>query len=282
MSDAAFAEDAAEDLNVEDAELESQEDDLPEETEEEAPKAKDWQKIAHDKEGALAKERSRRKAEQQRARELEQRLEKLENAKPQGASDDDIAKLIASIRDDDDDPIGDLAGIKQVLRKFMSERDAEAQMERTRNEQQRAVQQITNRMAEAEADFADDNPDYYDAAKFFRDQRREELEDLGYGGAKLNQELNNDLLGIVSRALQAGRDPAEAVYNLAKKRGFGVDGVAKKLQTLQRGQGASRSLSTAGGKTAATELTPASVSNLKGAAFDAAFAKLRAQQRRAS
>jgi hypothetical protein len=281
MSDAAFADEGLDEGQEDDLELDGQEAEGDEEEGEEEvePKPKDWQKIAHDKEGALAKERSKRRAETARARDLEERLEKLERSKG-GASEDDITKLIASIRDDDDDPIGDLAGIKQVLRKFMSERDAEKAMDTEAQQQQRQVNKIANAMSEAEDDFRDDHPDYDDAQKFYKEHRKGELEEMGYTGQALSRKLTADLFSLVSDAMQAGRDPAQAVYNLAKKRGFGVDGVAKKIQTLQRGQLAGRSIPTGGKPT--QELTAGSVAKLKGAAFDAAFEKLKAQAKRAS
>jgi hypothetical protein len=67
---------------------------------------------------------------------------------------------------------------------------------------------------------------------------------------------------------------------MAQKRGYkGLDKAGAKIETIRQGQKAATSLSS-GGQQAAKPISAASVANLKGAAFDAAFEKLRAQERR--
>lgn len=288
MSDVSYeADDTSEDLTDEalDDQLHEGEEEVEEVEDEEKPEpAKDWAKIAHDKEGKAAAERSKRRAAEARNRELEARLERLESSKKE-PTDAELLKLAESLRDDDDDPITDIAALKRFAKQYAAEQRAALEAETQTDSQQRAVNQIVSRMNEAEADFAEDHPDYMDAMKFFKAQRQEEFEELGYSGQALNRELSMDLLGIVQRALNAGKDPAEAVYNLAKKRGFSatktVDDVAKKLQTITNGQRAGRGLSSAPANRADNALTEATVSKLSGAAFDAAFEKLKRQQRRA-
>jgi hypothetical protein len=58
-----------------------------------------------------------------------------------------------------------------------------------------------------------------------------------------------DLIGVVQRALQAGRDPAETVYNLAKKRGF-ASGTRQAEDKLQKIADSSRAGARPGGKPA--------------------------------
>jgi hypothetical protein len=87
------------------------------------------------------------------------------------------------------------------------------------------------------------------------------------------------MVGIATRALHAGKDPAEVSYNLAKKRGFTSGKPSAVIERLQAGQRAAKTL-TAGAARDNSQLTPGAVANLKGAAFDAAFEKLRAQERR--
>jgi hypothetical protein len=287
MSDVSYeGEDTSEDLTDEalDDQLQGEAEGEEGEGEEKPEPAKDWAKIAHDKEGKAAAERSKRRAAEARNRELEARLEKLESGKKE-PTDAELLKLAESLREDDDDPITDIAALKRFAKTYAAEQRAALEAETQTDTQQRAVNQIVNRMNEAEADFAEDHPDYMDAMKFFRAQRQEEFEELGYAGAVLNRELSMDLLGIVQRALNAGRDPAEAVYNLAKKRGFSatksVDDVAKKLQTITAGQRAGRGLGSAPASRANNTLTEESVAKLKGAAFDTAWEQLKRQQRRA-
>jgi hypothetical protein len=78
--------------------------------------------------------------------------------------------------------------------------------------------------------------------------------------------------------MTAGRDPAEVVYNMAKRRGFasGKDAATAKLQKLAAGSGSAAG--PRGAKGADNGLSWNDVSKLKGAARDAAFAKLRQRE----
>lgn len=245
------------------------------------PAPKNWEKIAQDKEAALAAERSRRKAEAKRARDLEERFAKLEQ-QSRGSQADPFEDLAAKLREDDEDPIGDINGLKAVVRQFIAAQKAEREQEVSRHQSVRQFQAITSSMEEAEGDFAADHPDYFDAAKHYRSERQAELEALGYAGDGLQRQLAQDLIGVVQTAMSQGRDPAETVYNLAKRRGFasGSSQAADKLQKLADSSRAGARPS--GGKpSGGGSMTAGSVSGLNGAAFDAAFAKLRQQERRA-
>lgn len=282
MSDAM---DISDDFNDLDAEIEAARQDeanlpdqpdeaeAPEEQQEEAPPAKDYAKIAEDKSRALKEERQRR-------RQLEERLAALES-KAQTPTDDPL-KAILEI-DEDQDPIGAIKALKEAIKVEGKSREQQA----FESAQQAQLRQIQTRMADFEAEFRADNPDYDDAVKFFADARKEALAEEGLGGEKLMQQLQADLIGVTLRAMSSGRDPAEVVYNLAKKQGFGakaaekVDTGAQKLQMIDRGQKASKTLGSAGGaKTSSGEITVEQLNRLDGAAFDKALAKFKEQQKR--
>jgi hypothetical protein len=69
--------------------------------------------------------------------------------------------------------------------------------------------------------FARSNPDFAQAYQFILADRDRELQQMGYGDAS---ERSRIILGeerdLVLRNLQAGKSPSQAVYNLAKGRGF--------------------------------------------------------------
>jgi len=248
---------------------------------EDEPAPKNWEKIAQDNEAALAAERSRRKAEAKRARDLEERFAKLE-AQSRGSQSDPFEELAAKLREDDEDPIGDINGLKAVVRQFLAQQRQEREQETARTQSARQFHAITTSMSDAEADFAADHPDYYDAATHYRSERQAELEALGYGGEGLQRQLAQDLIGVVQVALAQGRDPAETVYNLAKRRGFAA-GSAQAEDKLKRLADSSRAGArpTGGKPVGGGSLTAGAVAGLNGASFDAAFAKLRQQERRA-
>lgn len=266
-----------------DDEAERRERDQEAEAEDEAAAAKpvDWQKRAADKEGQAAKERVKRRAAEQQVRELNERMARLEAtaAKPK-ADDEDLLAVIAGLRDDDDDPITDLAQVKRALKLFQAQQAREDEQSNASTAQQREFMRLASSMAEAEADFEDDHPDYKQAQEHFKAARRGEFEDMGYAGQELEAELAKDLIGLVRRAVSGGRDPAEVVYNLAKKRGF-QSGKAQTDAKLKEIAAAAQARTPAGGGRGENRLTPDSVNKLKGAAYDAAWAKLRDQERRA-
>jgi hypothetical protein len=252
---------------------EGEEEGEGEEGEERRAPATDWEKQAHDKAGLAAKERSRRRAAERTNAELLARIEQIE-ARTSPAQRDDIAELVSALRDDDDEPITDLNQIKKVLKTFIAR---QADEDRAAVEQQtfvKSTRAVADNMSAFEADFAEEHPDYFKAAAFYRDQRQAELEDLGFVGQRLNQRLAQELFGLAGDVMRGGRDPAEAVYNMAKRRGFqaGKQAANEKLSKLQR---AGATASAPRGKGADNGLTWGEVAKLKGSARDAAFAKLR-------
>ena len=253
------------------SEHESEEDD--EEGERPAPKPVDWEKRAHSHAGQAARERSKRQAAERRAQELETRLEKVE---AQGG-DDELLTLIRQLRDDEEDPVGDIAAVKRALKLYGQREVTTAEQQRATNLANRQIQAVRESMADAEADFVVDHADYREAAAYYRAQRTEELQEAGYHGEALQARLGDDLFGLVRTAFNAGLDPAERVYNLAKKRGFKAGGKAadKKLDALDR-TGATGVRPQARG--VAGVLSWADVAKLDGPARDKAWQKLRERE----
>lgn len=238
-------------------------------------KAVDWEKRAHDKAGQAAKERSRRRAVERSLTEMQTRFDALESRI--GNDPDELAALIAGLRDDDDQPITDIGQIKKALKLFLAQQEQDTQSAVQQQKTVRAVEGMMRNMSEYEADFASDHPDYFQAAKFYREGRQAELEDLGYSGQTLQQHLARDLFSAVRTALDGGRDPAEVVYGLAKRRGFvaGKQLATDKLQKLQRASAAGQ---TPSGRAPSAGLSWGSVAKLKGAERDKAFKALRAKE----
>lgn len=267
------------------ARLAEEGDDAPveAEAEEEEKPAIDWEKRAHDKEGLAAKERARRREAERQVRELNGRIDRLEaRSKPATeAEEDDLIAAVNALRDDDEDPITDLAQVKRAMKAFLRQQAEETERESAVSAQEREFRTLASSMAEAEADFETDHPDYKEAQLHFKAARRAEFEDMGFAGRELESELAKDLIGLVRRAMSGGRDPAEVVYNLAKKRGFqsGKTQTDNKLKEIAAA--AKAGTTPAPGRHGDNRLTPDAVNKLKGAAYDSAWEKLREQERRA-
>lgn len=252
-----------------------------EDTEAEKP-AVDWQKRAMDKEGLAAKERARRREAERQVRDLNERLSALESrTRPATeAEEDDLLAAINALRDDDEDPITDLAQMKRAMKAFMRQQGQDAEAEARVSAEQKRINTVVRAMDEAEADFAEDHPDYVEAVKFFRERRREDFEDMGYAGAELERAMAKDFFDLASRAVSGGRDPAEMVYKLAQKRGFATGEKATKDKLTAIAAAAATRTPTSGARGEGT-LTPDAINRLKGAAYDAAWQKLSAQMKRA-
>lgn len=124
--------------------------------------------------------------------------------------------------------------------------------------------------------FAQVTPDFWPAYRWLLQNRDAELTAAGYGDANERASIiHADERDIAARALTARHSPAQVIYNLAKARGFtmpaaapaatsgngaapvngaprqqpanGAPSVTEQVNNIQRGQAASRSLSSGGG-----------------------------------
>lgn len=240
-----------------------------------AAEAEKVTKRLRDTQRALKQERLKRQDDQ---RKFDARLEALE--KGRGAKDAplDPAALLAKLREDDDDPIGDIQTVKQLAKLLVGQTQEESQADQAATQRASALQTVSEAMRDYEGDFKEIHPDYEKAAKHFMDARAEELADTGLTGDALRAAMQNDFAGIVTRSIAAGKDPAEIIYNMASRRGYKAGAAAAKLDTIERGQAQSKTLT--GGGAPSGNLSMGKVADLKGAAFDAAFDKLRAAERR--
>ena len=259
-----------------DHDLDEQEAPEGEEEAEEAPPAPDLAKIAEDKDRALRAERAKRREASRRAQELEAQIQSL---KTERAQDDPIRELAAKLKgvQASDDPIGALEVLTQIVDTFVGQQQQDTQSHQQQLQEQKAIELLSVQIKEFEDDFKSDHADYDEAVQFYRKTLAEDLQDAGYEGRELEQEFARQLISFSSRAIQSGKDPAEAVYNAAKRRGFAVDNATKKLQTISKAAkvGATPSAS----KSAPARLTPAYVATLKGAAFDKAYETLKRQEK---
>lgn len=199
--------------------------------------------------------------------DLQARFEAAERRQAEPAV---AAKAPTAMPDPNVDPIGALEWMKGHFEQQDAAQKTQKAKQDEQTAQQRQTQALAQRMNDYETDFKEDHADYSEAAEHLKTTRLDELREAGFTGDDLNRALANDMFGIVTRAMQAGKDPAEVVYNLAKKRGFGVDKVATKLQTLAKGQQSSRTMPS-GGRPSGHLPVDQGV-KLKGPAFDKWYA----------
>lgn len=106
--------------------------------------------------------------------------------------------------------------------------------------------------AEQEKAFKAVTQDYDQAAQFLTESRSNEYRDLGHTDQEVTQMIARDVEMIKRQAFQQKKNPAEIVYNIAKRRGYqpktsNQSNGAEQIDRLRRGQEAGRSLGQAGG-----------------------------------
>ena len=268
----------------EDQELERQDEDqgADEDEDEDSPaaarkKQEEAEKRAHNHAAAMGRERSRRRVAERKAQELSERMERLEAARG-GPDQDQLLEIIAGLRDDDADPIGDIASVKRALKEFRARQLAEQGQSDQQHQIEKQVENLRGAMLESEEDFATEHADYHAAAKFYRTQRVEELQDAGYSGRALDRKLADDLFGVVRMAIESGQDPAERVYALAQRRGWkaGAKAADAKLDKLQRASDTGQRVT---GRGANGTFGWGDVAKMDGAKRDKAWEELRAREK---
>jgi hypothetical protein len=193
---------------------------------------------------ALREERERRRAAEQEAAQIKanQRLLAAAMQQLQQQIAPQQQPQMPQVPDFDSDPAGNLKYQVETVKQTLAQL-AQAQQQRAQWEQQQAAQaQAEAAVVNTEAAFVAKTPDYYEALDFMRGKLAQRFETLGVPKEHVQQAVANDLWQFGLRALQAGQNPAEKVFQLAKIEGYNGPAQAnsQKLSTIAQGQAASR------------------------------------------
>ncbi len=233
---------------------------------------------------ALREERERRRASDERAERLERTFQEAMKRLPQTAPQQGQTppaqqqKPPAQIPDFNQDPIGYLQAMNQQLAQQLSEIRGHTQQQQQVSQQQQQYNQFVDTYRAAVTSYSRTTPDFGEAYNWLAQNATEEIKAryAGISDQEVQQILNSEEERIVAHAFKTGRNPAEAVYNFAKARGFKKDPPVppeNKLARLAAGQKAASSLS--GGKNAPNgqdNLTLEHLASLSGDEFDKAWA----------
>lgn len=216
---------------------------------------------------ALQEERAKRAEYERKLADYERRMAELEQRTkaPEPPAEAEP--------DPETDPIGALKHAREQLRRMQEE---------TQRQQYEA--QLNTIAYNAAVQFQQQAPDYQDAYKYAIASRAQELKVLGTDEAAIPQIIKREEMSLVDTAVRQGRNPAEAIYQFAKARGYAMPTPVAAAPApvaaptpdpaLQQAKKAVAASASAGGASAPKgELTDAEMANLKGAAFDAAWNK---------
>jgi hypothetical protein len=205
---------------------------------------------------ALHEERGRRKATETEKRALENQLAELRGKFSV------IERLQAPAYEPPDPTVeNDIFGVVKSTTETVAEiqRRLHAEDEQKRADGERGNLMTAYRMDAAQ--FEAKTPDFKAAYNHLINSRATELMAMGYEDPmQLHQALTHDEMSIARMALGNNKSAAEIIYHLAQQRGYrrpdgGRGRGADKLDAIQRGQNANKSLSNTGGNAGDGDIT---------------------------
>lgn len=156
------------------------------------------------------------------------------------------------------DPIGVLKQNQEALAQEL-ERQRHIENTRLQHETRNAqLEQFDNQYKLSAMEFVQQQKDFTDAYQYLRNSRIQEFQAAGFTLKEANNLFIDDERAIAAKAFQDGINPAERLYNLSKMRGYNAQSANnthdkttsndKKIENLQKGMQASKSLNGNGGQ----------------------------------
>ncbi len=160
----------------------------------------------------------------------------------------------------EEDPLGYFKWENEQLKKQLETVDTGVKQTTEQMQRQQQFSAFTNHVVSLENEFRKTAQDYDDAVSFLKQVRIQDFQDLGYDMARAQAMLQEEIASLAQAAVQQGKSPAEVAYKMSQRYGYKPQaGAGEKLQQLQKGEAASRSL--ASGK-AGTDLSLEALSQL--------------------
>lgn len=179
----------------------------------------------------LAAERKARQTLEERTNLLLQRINQAP-AQPQTAPKEPEKPVIPELAAD---PVGHIVGnIAAQQRELEAAQKAQVE-QRQMLEQIAARTQLVQYAQAMEADFRSQNPDYDAAINHLTAMRHKVLEALGHREpVQRMQIIQQEGLGLAWNAIQQGRNPAEALYEIAKINGYAPQKAAEEAKPSEQ------------------------------------------------
>lgn len=163
----------------------------------------------------------------------------------------------------EEDPINALRHENEKLKTKVDQLDQDSVRSRQQAEADQKQQQFINTYRTKANEFKRATPDFDDAYNFLIENRMQEYEVAGYSKEQAEQLAMEDEAAIAANHLGKGGNPAEAIYKLAKLRGYSGKSIINdheqikenkdrlkenqaKIDNLERGLKASKTVNTGG------------------------------------
>lgn len=229
-----------------------------EEEKEQAPDINKLMQEVKNYKGMGHQERERRKEIERKLQETEQRTQRMEeifqrmvaqqNTQPEPSFDDNPLEAIRLKQERTDQYI-------------TQQQQIEAQRYQEWQQQQQ-LSHFKNKYFSDLESFSRDTPDFKEACDHLRADKTNEYLNAGYTQDQITSLLGQEEAAVAAKAYQDGVNPGERLYQWAKYRGYNPQAkqktqatVENKLSQMQKGLQASKSLSSASGKSSNNPLS---------------------------
>ncbi len=202
--------------------------------------------------GALHEERERRKELSRELNDIRERNAKMEERFQQFQQR--LTQPQVQEPSFDDDPIGALKAEQERLRDNIQYFNQTAAQQQQQQQHQQQINQLTSMYQQNLAVYAKENPDFVAAYQDVSKKQFEGYVAAGFSVEEADKLAKEDELGLAMKAYRDGVNPAERVYQFAKARGYAAKAATptvnnqQKLETIEKGMQAGKSLSSATGK----------------------------------
>jgi hypothetical protein len=247
----------------------------------EAPKAEEVQPEKLVRLEALHEERTKRK---ELARQLES--EKRERAAFEARMNERVSQL-AQINapqpqlPDPNDPLAVHQHQIQEQGRVLQQLAYARQQEAAQQQQYARTADLINWAKSEAQEFAKEQADFGEAYKHVAINRVNQLKAMGLSPDEVQNALARDELWVYEHARASGKNPGQIIYEMANNTGYKPKGTsgAEKIETLQKGVAASKSLNSGA---PSNNPTAEQIANMSDAEFADLKAKLKKQGKRVS
>jgi len=124
------------------------------------------------------------------------------------------------------DPLGNMLHQLDAVNKRTADLQATLDAQQNQSAQLNAFQNFQRQVTQLRDQFAAANPDFPTAYDHLRNTRMADLRALGYPEQDVTRQIFQEEIAVSQAALQRGQNPAEAVYEMAKRHGYQAKPVA--------------------------------------------------------
>jgi hypothetical protein len=235
-------EDSENEYDEDDGDETSEDDD--DEVEEEVEKKKDF---SHRYKAAMKEERQKRQELQrtleenrQKIRSMEETFQRFQQSLQQQHHLREQERLQQQIPSMDEDPVGHLTATQNIMMSYILDQAQKNQQSQQRMQESAQLNRMVYDYKTEAAQYSKKTPDFNNAYEFFVQKKQEEYMERGYTPEEAHEMLIEDEIDIVARAKSQGQNPAERVYNVARK--YGYQPQRSSLERVEKGMKSNRSL----------------------------------------